>query len=258
MIAILELNAPADDTTWYYESVNEIIHCSQTDHQLDPNDSMTRPKQLVWADDASSANTKTAKPNQSDTAKQQICSETCKVNPNSKKYYNMTRCTLFVMWFHDICVGLGKDEPIGIWMCPTCRNIPQSVQNEVIYLKNDVIILPESTKSILLAVQGLSTKFETCISNLVDSPKSILLAVQGLSTKFETCIGGINERLNSLSKQINIKDRFMTDSLENLSISTHNFQTVFDQKSNQILNKTSAVLDKLKTHADSVDKINKQ
>ena len=109
----------------------------------------------------------------------------------------------------------------------------KSGQKEVISLKNDVKIFQESTKSILLAVQGLSTKFETCIS-------------------------GINDRLTSLSKQINTKDRFMTDSLENLSISTNNIKTVFDQKSNQILNKTSAVLDKPKTQADSVDKTNKQ
>ena len=222
-----------DNTAWNDESVSESFHGSQTDRQMDLNDSMTRLKQLASADDASSANSKTAKPNQSDTAKQQVCSETCKVNPNSRKYYDMTRCTLCVIWFHDICVGLGKDEPIGIWLCPTCRNVPQSVQNEVISLKNDV-------------------------KNLQESTKSILLAVQGISTKLETCIGGINDRLTSLSNQINIKDRFMTDSLETLSSSTNNIKTVFDQKSNQILNKTSAVLDKLKTQADSVDKTNKQ
>ena len=39
----------------------------------------------------------------------------------------------------------------------------------------------------------------------------------------------------------------MTDSLENLPTSTINIKTVFGQKSNQILNRTSAVLDKLKT-----------
>ena len=222
-----------DDTAWNDESVSESFHGSQTDHQVDLNNSITRLKQLASVDDASSANSKTAKPNQSDTAKQQICSETCKVNPNSRKYYDMTRCTLCVIWFHDICVGLGKDEPIGIWLCPCCRNVAQSVQNEVVNLKNDV-------------------------KNLQESTKSILLAVQGLSTKFETCIGVINDRLTSLSNQIKIKDRFMTDSLETLSSSTNNIKTVFDQKSNQILNKTSAVLDKLKTQVDSVDKTNKQ
>ena len=66
--------------------------------------------------------------------------------------------------------------------------------------------------------------------------------MQGLSTKFETCIGGIIGRLISLSKPINNKDRFMKDSLENSSSSTNNIKVVFDQKANQILNKTSAVL----------------
>ena len=67
------------------------------------------------------------------------------------------------------------------------------MQNEVINPKNDVKILQESTNSILLAMQGLSTKYETCI-------------------------GGINDRLISLSKQINNKDRFMTDFLENYPV----------------------------------------
>ena len=81
-----------DDTAWNDESVNESFHGSQTDHQVDLNNSMTILKQLASADDASSANSKSAKSNQSDTAKQQICSqqqicsETCKVNLNSRKY----------------------------------------------------------------------------------------------------------------------------------------------------------------------------
>ena len=81
-----------DDTAWNDESINESFHGSQTDHQVDLNNSMTILKQLASADDASSANSKTAKSNQSDTAKQQICSqqqicsETCKVNLNSRKY----------------------------------------------------------------------------------------------------------------------------------------------------------------------------
>ena len=47
----------------------------------------------------------------------------------------------------------------------------------------------------------------------------------------------------------------MTDSLENLSSSTNNIKTVFDQNQTKI-NKTSAVLDKLKTQADSFHKTN--
>ena len=54
---------------WDDHTVNDIFHGSQTDHQVDYNDSMTRLIQLASADDASSINSKTAKPNQSDTAK---------------------------------------------------------------------------------------------------------------------------------------------------------------------------------------------
>ena len=83
-----------NDLVWNVNSIYEIVRDSLTDHQVNLNDSITRLKQLASADDASSANSETAKPNQSDTAKQKICSETCKVNPNSKKYYNTTRCIL--------------------------------------------------------------------------------------------------------------------------------------------------------------------
>ena len=131
------------------------------------------------------------------------------------------------VWFHDKCVGLSENEPIGLWLCPSCRHIPRGIQNDVINIKHDVKSLKESTASILSAVQELSIKFETCI-------------------------GGINDRLTSLSKQINTK--CVTGSLENLTSSTNNIKTVLDQKSNQILNKTSAVFDKLKIQADAVDK----
>ena len=46
----------------------------------------------------------------------------------------------------------------------------------------------------------------------------------------------------------------MIDSIENLTSSSNNIKTVLDQKLNQILNKTSAVLDKLKIHSDAVEK----
>ena len=50
-----------DDMAWNDKSVNEIFHGSQTDHQMYLNDSMTRLRQFTSADDASSANSKTAK-----------------------------------------------------------------------------------------------------------------------------------------------------------------------------------------------------
>ena len=97
----------------------DIIFDSQVDpltgdNKSDLNDSVTQLKQLVCNDDGVPANCKTAKttPYESNTGNQQICCETCKIKQNSKKYYNMTRCPLCVLWFHDTCVGLGKMSPL--------------------------------------------------------------------------------------------------------------------------------------------------
>ena len=89
-----------------------------------------------------------------------MCDESCQIKPDSKKLYDMTRCAHCTIWFHDTCVGIEKDEPIGLWMCKSCRDIPQIVKNEVIYLKNDVKQLIESTDTILAAVNGLSSQLE--------------------------------------------------------------------------------------------------
>ena len=50
----------------------------------------------------------------------------------------MIRCALCIIWFHEKCVGIGKDEPIGLWLCETYRSIPQTVKHDVFILKNDI------------------------------------------------------------------------------------------------------------------------
>lgn len=233
-LGVDQTQPPADsDQSSCEESDDDATETDVSDDDMSSNDSVTKLKQLASSVEEMPINSKTAKTSESNSDNQQLCIELCKIKPNSKKHYDMTRCSLCVVWFHDKCVGLGKNEPVGLWLCPTCRQIPRSIKNDVINLKNDVISLKETTKSILTAVQGLSTKFETCI-------------------------GGINDRLTSLSKQINTKDKSMTVSIENLTSSSNNIKTVLDQKSNQILNKTSAVLDKLKIQSDVVDKTIKQ
>ncbi|MEW8544985.1 MAG: SGNH/GDSL hydrolase family protein [Candidatus Thiodiazotropha sp.] len=132
-----------------------------------------------------------------------------------------------MVWFHDKCVGLGKDEPVGMWMCLSCRDIPQIVKSDVISLKNDVKQLKECTQSILTAVSVLSSKLESCI-------------------------GGINDRLTALNKQINVKDKALSVSLENLTSTTDGIKSQFEHRSIQILNKTNAVLDKVKPKVEVV------
>ena len=65
-------------------------------------------------------------------------------------------------------MGIGKGEPLGLWLCETCRSIPQTVKDDVINLKNDVEQLKESTDTILSAVYGLSSQLENCFSGFQD------------------------------------------------------------------------------------------
>ena len=83
----------------------------------------------------------------------------------------MTRCAHFTIWFHDTCVGIEKDEPVGFWMCKAFRDIPQIVKNDVMCLKSDVKQLMESSDTILAVVNGLSCQLQTCVSGLQDQNK---------------------------------------------------------------------------------------
>ena len=146
------------------ESDNE----SQQDH--DANDSITQLKQIDTTDNETTDHSNTTKPkqNNADQSEKTVCIQICKIKPNSKQQYDRTRCTLCLMWYHDKCVGLDKDEPIGLWLCPSCRNTLHVLKNDVTCLKNDVKSIKECTESILTAVNGLSTKLEDCVGELHD------------------------------------------------------------------------------------------
>ena len=79
-------------------------------------------------------------------------------------------------WYHQQCVGIGQDDPIGIWLCLSCRSVPENVQNEISSLKNDVNQLKTTTELILSSVNKLSTQLENSI-------------------------GGINDRITALTRQ---------------------------------------------------------
>ena len=47
-----------------------------------------------------------------------------------------------------------------------------------------------------------------------------------------------------------MKDKYITDSIQDLQTSTDTVKSTFDQKLNQILNKTATVIDKIKTQTE--------
>ena len=74
------------------------------------NDSITKLKQTVTIELKSDQ--KQAKTNIS-----QKCCDTCIVKAKPRKSHPMTRCSFCMLWYHDQCVGLDKDEPVGVWLC---------------------------------------------------------------------------------------------------------------------------------------------
>ena len=85
--------------------------------------------------------------------------------------------------------------------------------------------------------------------------QSILKSVQDLFAKADNSFDGINDRITALTKQINGKDLCISESIEQLQVSTKTLKASLDQKSCQILNKTTAVLDKIKTKTDDSMKV---
>ena len=120
-----------DDTDSSRNTHNETelseLNPEQNDDEVDKtiNDSITQLKQVVHNnnDAAESLNVKTSA--NDNTQVKAICDDSCQVKRDSKKRYDMTRCVQCAIWFHDTCVGIEKDEPIGLWMCKSCRDIPQ-------------------------------------------------------------------------------------------------------------------------------------
>ena len=98
-------------------SVCEILTVGTDDNesiqQLD--NSITVLKQIAGAADKS-------KPNNGNTKNIFKCCDSCKVKPKSKTKYEMTRCSACMTWFHDKCVGIAKDEPVGFWLCLVCMS----------------------------------------------------------------------------------------------------------------------------------------
>ena len=66
----------------------------------------------------------------------------------------------------------------------------------------------------------------------------------------EHSFGSLNDRLSSLNRNINAKDLTLSESLETITSSTNSQKTTLDQNACQIINKTTTVLDKVKSQTE--------
>ena len=135
-------------------------------------------------------------------------------------------------WYHEQCVGVAKDEPVGVWLCLSCRKVPQGLQSSITALTSDIEQLKVSTSSILVALGHLTTQVSTSIS-------------------------GIHDKLAALSNQVRCNDKKMSETLDSLNMASDSMKTNFDQKTCQILNKTSTIIDKIKQNSEKVNPVTK-
>ena len=161
------------------------------------------------------------------------CSDGCKMNAISKRKLDMIRCSVCMTWYHEECVGIAKNEPVGLWLCIGCRQIPTAIQNEIKFTRDEVHELKNTTQQILRAVNSLAVKLQ-------DS------------------IGGINGRLTAISKQMKTNDKQISESIKSVATATDQVKIVFEQKSCQILNKTATILDNVKNQNDDTASNNLQ
>ena len=210
--------------------VDENINCGDesvveisTDNNQNMNDSVTILKEVANA--TSKQPTSKEKSTTAISSKNAKCCDGCKVKPTAKRKYDQIQCTFCMVWYHETCVGIKKDDPIGIWVCPKCRKVPSDLQNDIHCLKNEVGEIKKCTQSVLKAIEGLSTNFANTI-------------------------GSLKDQMTSMSRQINSKELCISESIDNLQTTTNSLKTSMDQKTCQLINKTTAVFDKVKTHAD--------
>ena len=88
------------------------------------NDSITMLKQPVTSEN---------KPEQRQTkaSLSQKCCNTCTVKSKPRMSHPMTRCSLCMVWFHNQYVRLDQDEPVSVWLCLSCRQVPQGHQDNM-------------------------------------------------------------------------------------------------------------------------------
>ena len=146
----------------------------------------------------------------------QKCCNTCTVKSKPRKAHSTTRCSLCMVWFLDQCVGLDKDEPVGVWLCLSCPEIPQGLQDNISDIKTDVKQLTMPTKSITITMQKLSEQITSCVGN-------------------------INDKLTALCKRIDVNDKRTSETLEFSSDASDSLKASFDQKTCKILNKATSI-----------------
>ena len=106
-----------------------------------------------------------------------------------------------------------------------------------------------------------ASKFQQGLQNIITaltsdtklmevSTSSILVALVHLTTQVSTRINGINDKFTALSNQVRCNEKKMSEALDSLHMASDSKKTHYDQKTCQILNKTTTIIGKIKQHSE--------
>ena len=186
------------------------------------DDSITFVKQTLLSENIPTNNNK-------DPAVNSKCCDACNIKPKSKKSFSMIRCSFCMSWYHELCVGVKKDEPVGIWLCLSCRQVPQGLQSSITALTTDVQQLKVSTSSI--------------ISTLEKHVNKHLMAYMNKYNLIHESQSGFRQKHSCQTALIKLTDKWMADIDKGNTIGSMfiDFRKAFDLVDHEILIQKLAV-----------------
>ena len=119
------------------ETIGVDVYNSEKEFENDTvntDDSITLQKEILRIDDpVTSTQIVSSKRSKKSTEKQIVAMSKkdehnmCVCN-GTVSDQNQVRCNWCQSWFHERCVGIGKDDPVVFWACTECRCVPLMVR----------------------------------------------------------------------------------------------------------------------------------
>ena len=117
-----------------------------------------------------------------------MCTEQCKLHKGKRsgRSVDMIQCSVCAEWFHTECVGLKKDATVGIWPCPSCRQIPTQI-------RSIVSMIDKLTKTVN-AIAVTNEQLTTALANKEAECNTLVNDNKTLSTKVATITKKLSKR----------------------------------------------------------------
>ena len=136
------------------------------------------------------------------------CHKNCKHERSERPKPNvkMIQCCLCATWFHYECVGLKKNDIVGVWPCPSCRLMPQQIR----ILQKDMATLQSDNGALLQEIRRITALLEKINSeateHLLRDQNRKLEAMDQQQTKAALILENISGNVKKITTSMDIED----------------------------------------------------